>query len=330
MRKKLLLFSLIPLLNACFPEDELLPPEPVLEQVGRLDLMPGQGGDYQNILFYDLSENRISGAIRRDEFDLVLQMNGSEISGYLNSASLVSMASTGTWQLRKQFVADSFDFEFENAANFLSQGKLGRKIPKSPGLSEVLLLNLGRDLNGNRRGFKALQMERTQVELILRWQKLDGSDSDSLSIALATQEQNLYVALEQKSVKKPQPPHEEWDLYFGRYMERLFDGRDTLDYSVVGTLSNPTAVETANWIDSTLAFEELQLSDLQEQSFSRRQNHIGHDWKSFDIDANLFSVNSYRYLAIKRDNGEWYKFSFSSFYGQSGEKGVASFRYLVF
>ena len=130
-----------------------------------------------------------------------------------------------------------------------------------------------------------------------------------------------------------EPPKEEWDLYFTKYMERLWDGTDTLDYSVTGCLINPHQVtaylDSVSYRDTTFKYEDLTLEDVNENLLTTRQDIIGHDWKYYSIDAGAYSVYDFKNYFVKDVADQIYRLHFTGFYDNEGHKGGVTFEYLA-
>ena len=61
---------------------------------------------------------------------------------------------------------------------------------------------------------------------------------------------------------------------------------------------------------------------------SNHKDVTGFDWKKYDIDKNLYTVDSrYNYI-VKTKSDSYYKLRFLDFYSASGIKGSPKFEFL--
>ena len=121
-----------------------------------------------------------------------------------------------------------------------------------------------------------------------------------------------------------EPGRDLWDLRFSQYGSVLYtdDGVPT-PYYVRGVLLNRNGVIAA--LDTINDFADITIENLPEYSFSQREDIIGYEWKSVEIDeisnTAVYTVNP-DFIYIIRDIEEfYYKLRFISFYNDQGEKG---------
>jgi len=125
-------------------------------------------------------------------------------------------------------------------------------------------------------------------------------------------------------VLQVEPDKDIWDLQFTQYGSIIFtdDGIPT-PYYVRGVLLNRNRVAAA--VDSLNSFADITIKDVAGYSFSTREDIIGYEWKSVEVDVNsntaVYTVNT-DYTYIIRDTEEFYhKLRFISYYNDLGEKG---------
>jgi hypothetical protein len=84
---------------------------------------------------------------------------------------------------------------------------------------------------------------------------------------------------------------------------------------------NTTAVE----LDSAI-FTQLKYERIAGLNFSKAANTIGYLWKTFDLEANKYSIEPNCYV-VKDAEGSYWKMEFLDFYNDAGIKGYPKFRY---
>ena len=321
-------------LLACEKDDPLLPGRFLTDQIGQADLFSRNGVDYQRQLYYDLSSNQVVRSNQRDAWDVAIGCNLDDPNLYVNPATNLAVAATGSTDFYGSYSPSDYAFRFERAERFFERGWIAEDFVGGAAGQEVFILNLGRSLNNQRRGFKLLQVLSIEPDAYnLRIANLDHSDLQEVRVEVDSRYNFVYLSLERPdSTMLLEPPREEWDLYFSRYMERLYDGSDTLDYSVTGCLINPfntTAYyDQESSEDSTISYASLRLEDVVESMLTDRQNVIGHDWKYFDLDAGSYQMESQKNYFVRDGNNVTYRLRFTGFYSNDGRKGAISFEYL--
>ena len=331
--KKIILALSLSLLLACEKNEEPLPGTFITEQIGEADLFSENNIDYQKQLYFDLSTNSLKAENKRNVWDIALSADPSAPNLFVNSAMLQSVAATGVFDFNQTLNSADFDFSFERAASCYFKGFMQQDFSANQPAGQVFIINLGRDFASNKRGFKKLQIVAfNQGSYTLKVANLDNSQLQEVSLETTLTYNYQFISLSSPdSLLSLEPPKAEWDFHFTRYMERLFDGTDTLDYSVTGVLLNPYFTE-AYLVDSALSnsksFSQLNLNDVQATSFLSRSNAIGYAWKNYSLNTTSFTVNTSLYYFVKDVNGKVYRLRFTGFYTSSGRKGAVRFEFL--
>ena len=322
------------LLMACEKEEELLPGRFLTDQIGQADMYSRNGVDYQMQLYFDMSSGSLKASNRRDAWDLALGCDMDRPNAFVNPAMSISLAATGSTDFSQLFNTGDYDFQYERARHFFTRGWISDDLSQGHSGQQVYLINLGRTLDNQSRGFKKLQVVSLDEKgYNLKVADLDNSNLSEVRIDVNPAYNHQYISLENPdSILTLEPPTQEWDLHFTKYMERLYDGSDTLDYSVTGCLINPSQTvayfDTISSLDSTISYNSLRIEDVDESQLSNRQDVLGHEWKYFDLDAGAYLVRSNRNFFIRDNTGTTYRMRFTGFYDNEGNKGSVTFEYL--
>lgn len=330
--KKLPLIFLSLCCWAC-ADEEALPGTFITEQIEEADLYSAGGVDYQRQLYFDLSSNQLKAQNRRDAWDIALSAQKGKPNLFVNPAMLVSVAGTGSRDFSQRFDPNDYKFEYERADVFYERGQIMKRWQNPAQASEVFLINRGRNFENQERGYQKLQcLAYENGQYRLRLADLDNSNQKELTLTLDDRFNYQFVNLDHPdSLLSLEPPKAEWDLLFSRYMERLFDGSDTLDYSVTGVLTNPygtAAYAVDSSLSDSLPFSRLSLAEVEPDRFQQGPAAIGHDWKRFDLDAGVFTVDPKRYFFVRDAGEQIYRLRFTGFYSDEGRKGAVRFEYL--
>ena len=122
----------------------------------------------------------------------------------------------------------------------------------------------------------------------------------------------------------------DWDLCFSQYTEfNVFPpGGNTNSeplptYRVVGVLQN---LHVSVAVDTTNNFSDITIQDvINNYDFTYNFNGIGYEWKSYNLQSGLYSIDSPVYI-IKTSDLDYYKLLFLDFYNDEGEKGAPMFQ----
>lgn len=323
-----LFFSLV----ACEPEEELRPGLFVSDQIGQMDMVSADGIDYQYEAYFDLSSNSMKAKNPRDAWDLAFSADPHNPNIYVNSAQFMRVAATGSLNFDSVYTANDFDFEFERVYRFYQRGWMSDALQDPKG--QVFLIDRGQDLQGRKRGYYKLQIQAySNGTYQLHFANLDGANMQVLNVETQADYNYQFLSLANPdSLLSLEPPKDEWDLHVCKYMERLWDGSDTLDYSVTGVLINSKSAlayrDTLLSADSTLSFGDIQASDIQHHQLKPKTEAIGHEWKYYDLDEGTYLVRNRWIYFVQDAEGTIYRLRFIGFYGAEGQKGNVSFEYL--
>ena len=61
-------------------------------------------------------------------------------------------------------------------------------------------------------------------------------------------------------------------------------------------------------------------------NFSNNQDQIGYNWKSYNLQNNLYVINDEWVYLIKDEEGRYFKMQFIDFYNDVGIKGYPKFK----
>lgn len=332
MNRYLIAFVGLLLFSSCEKEEEKLPGEYRYDMPGSANLVSENGVDYQMQVYFDLSSGENKGENKRDVWDLALGCNYPNL--FTNPGMLAKVASTGNSDFEATYDPDNFQFDHERSGHYFRKGRMMRDWEGNTFDDQVFIIDLGKTMNNKSRGYKLFQMVAYDGNsYTIRFSNLDHSDEKELSVPVNTAFNHVYISFDfPEEILNLEPAKEEWDLLFTKYMERLYDGEDTLDYSVTGALINPYNTmgyfHEESYADSTWGYSDLSIEDVEANRYSTRTDVIGHDWKYYDLDVGGYSVQKDKCFFVKDSEELNYRFHFTGFYDTNGNKGGISFEYL--
>ena len=118
-----------------------------------------------------------------------------------------------------------------------------------------------------------------------------------------------------------QPPSNYWDLLFTQYTH-LYSDTTTPAYLVTGVVLNSEVLVAE---DNSFSFEEINYSMIDQLNFTSNKDAIGFDWKEYNFDAGIYTVNSNFNYIIKDRQQRYFKLRFTDFYNSNGDKGCPTF-----
>lgn len=152
-----------------------------------------------------------------------------------------------------------------------------------------------------------------------KYANIDGSDevSEVLEVNDYLDKMFVYYSLTEQQVIDREPPMNEWDILFSRYMGTTFDpdGNPT-PYLVTGVLNG--AETGANVFHPV----EEDYEDWEAAPMLYERSPIGHDWKTFNMETFEWQIQDELAYFVQTRDDEVYKLVFDYFDGMaSGEIG---------
>lgn len=152
-----------------------------------------------------------------------------------------------------------------------------------------------------------------------RYAHLDGSGEVTKTISKADHAGNMlaYFSFETGETVDVEPSGG-FDLLFCRYYALLHQGGDSVQYLVTGILSAAgVEVAEANHVDpATVQFQDFA------DSLSSHLEIIGHDWKSFDLNAFEWILPEDLVYFVKTQDDRVWKIRFMEFLGSSSGAAI--------
>lgn len=319
------------LVNSCFEEDQPVPPYVPPYDVESVAL-PGSLYSYQT--YYDLDRVQITGEVENSSWALGFECSPGSYHIRVNSAAYWGIARTGSTRMEDIFDETSdLRWMTDKSDGSPDSTAVGQWVKFEGGdtiyTGEIMLIG---QFNGiSYDPVKKLRFFHIDDSTYQFETGDPGSDSyDTVTVNRNPAYQLMHYSIIEDQVFALEPPVEDWDLVFCQYQTILYT-EDSIraPYYVRGVLTNPSRVEIA--LDTVRSFVVIDHSLAQDYTYSDKQDAIGHDWKSVDVDESSNSAEyrvrpGYTYL-IRVDGQNYYKLRFKSYYNESGLKGYASFEY---
>ncbi len=324
---------LLTVLTSCMDkvkEDDPLPTYPIPEgiKIGGADL----GSDYSNRVYYQLSSNLAVKTITNSDYDLAFENAETGWHILLNSSRFMKAGSSGTKDFGSVSSPSGIPLTFDNSSGDLDSTAVGNwadfSVVPPFFYKEVYVIDMGLDQLGTPLGYKKTIFEELSDNIYsVRFANLDGTDDFTLQVPKVDDRNYIGLSFENEgTVIDFEPPTQNWDILFGQYTTLLFAEGEPYPYLVRGVLLNTAGTE-AYLYGGEKTFVDIEIDDVETNQFSTQQDVIGHEWKRYNLEEGVYTVNTKLVYFIKSFDGSVYKLHFLSYYNTNGETGYPKFEF---
>ncbi len=316
----LALGALAILFAGCIPEEDPITP---YNRGNATETVVEMGSDYRYQSFFDVETNSIVKSNLITDWDLGFRCDAGGNHIVLNSAKIVAVADMGPVDFASvkssaglAWLHDRPSGEWDSTAIGEWWKEEGEGIVSK---GHVYVVDKGYGPDGKALGYaKMTVVAATDAAYTVRIAKLNNSEERTIEIPRDTTRNIMGLSLSDGGkVFDVEPPKDEWDLLFTRYVHVFYEPEFT-PYSVTGILLNRHATRAA--VDTARTFTEVTSETATSYDFTGRLDVIGYDWKTFDLDQGVYTVDSPVYI-LQDGKGFYYKLHLLDFYSQTGEKG---------
>lgn len=273
------------------------------------------GDKYEQRIFYSLVNREIVASHSKMDWCLRMEPTGDGVDAVLNSSRTMRLARTGLNEFRADWTEEetlALDWRID-APNGYPADSTERRL----GLGEVVLINLGYGLENDPLGLCQMQVTALDDNAIeVHIAALDGTESAIVTVPWTANEPHGYVSLLERASPEIEPPGHTWELLLTQYSE-LLEGE--IPYQVTGILTPSEGVLVIDYSD--LTWEDALTRDWSGDVFSQDWNAIGYDWKYFDLNEGVYSIDPNRIFGIKTSEGREFQLRILDFYDAIGNKG---------
>tara|TARA_B100000700_G_scaffold301696_1_gene371210 strand:+ start:244 stop:1221 length:978 start_codon:yes stop_codon:yes gene_type:complete len=277
--------------------------------------------DYKNQVFYNFKNNSVVSDNIKTDWDLGFVMHNNQDFIVLNSSTFMQVALVNTVGFEEIININNLEWQWDNPSGI----EYGTEISCESTSNNIYIIDRGYLLNGNKRGYKKLMIQEVTNDYYkIRYADLDNSGDTVIQINKENESSFISYSFNIDDKTSVFPQSDTWDLVFTQYTD-FFSDTTTPAYLVTGVLTNYlnnilVALDTIN------EFEQITIEMINNYNFSNKQNEIGYNWKSFDLENNLYSINSSMIYIIRDVDGRYFKMRFIDFYNDFGEKGYPQFQ----
>jgi hypothetical protein len=291
---------------------------PVLQQ-GTFITQIEMSSDYRYRTYYDLESDSVVARHRKRDWDLGFASAEGDSRIRLNSSKLMSV-----------YRIDGVPFE--DVAAVQGEGPLYDRADGTEAALDawqsgdgVYVINRGYDAEVNDMGQVKIELlSMDAAGFTLRYAVLGSSEITEVTVPKDATV-NMVMFSFDEGVQNLEPPKEDWDILFTHYtlfFDELF-GQTNIQYLVAGALINPYLVEAQD-LDLT-DFDAIDATYIQSVELTSEEDVIGYDWKEFTLIGESYSILDNAFV-IQTVEGNDYKFQFTNFLDENGERGAPTFQ----
>ena len=273
--------------------------------------------NYQMQVYFDLYNNNLISENLRTDWDLAFESNPNGWRININSSKFMQV-----WEVDNQSYNSPLDL-----SNAIWRWDHQSGSPDSTAVGDYrnkesfYVIDRGYNNDNSQIGYKKLNVESVNSDsYTIRLANIEGSIDTIIEIPKNLANEKIYFSFNDYSIKDIEPSH--WDLLFTTYTH-LFSSN--FPYLVSGVLTNTSHVKVVK--DTTYHFDDISFENIKNFDFSTDQNIIGYDWKSYDLNTGVFTINSSINYIIETNSQKYFKLRFLDFYNENGTKGYPKFEY---
>lgn len=313
---------LVPFLQSCLPSDKLVaPPEPGSSK--RMQVLVGSTYDRQ--VFVDLTTLDTVLTVPLDSWNLCVSSRSDDHTIRLNMGLVASAQDAGDVPFDDVREAPATEARYDQPTGRTDSMAIGIWWnADGNGDGHVYVIHLGYDTKGKDLGFRKIQLLSAALDhIVLRAATLDGSSDTTITVAKDPLRRTTGIRLAPTvQVVTHEPPADTWDIVFTRYTHIFWEPAFT-PYAVTGALVNTTRLETAK--TRKTPFAAIDRAAAEAMTFTKDRDGIGYSWKSYDLNAGTYTIDTTTTYVIHDVYGQYTKLRFLDFYDSQGRTGAPLF-----
>lgn len=280
------------------------------------------GNNYEQQIWVDFESGEVVAQQNRYSWDIAFEGSGEHGWVFLNGAKLVRAAySSQTWENTTS--ANGLDFKIDVSSGNTDSLAIGDWKSQQ----KIIVIDKGYTEKGLSAGYTKLQMISTNDgKYTFRYSDLNGANEKTVEVPMDEEYFSIMYSLVDHQILTHQPKINTYDVWFTQYATVLYEGGiSPLNYLVNGALINTSKVEAQYLGENN--FDEIDEKILQDIQWSKQQDIIGYDWKTYNFNTGIYDVDMKKVYLLKDRKGFYYKLHFIDFYTTSGEKGAPKVEY---
>jgi hypothetical protein len=297
-------------------------PAPAYNRGDALTVEIEMTSNYKNQVWYSLSENKVVSANLKSDWDLAFESSVAGTHVLLNGSK--SMRAFRTNHTSLAMVNDTAGLEAGGKADTPGGNLDSTAIGNWQANNNVYIINRGYDETGHLQGFYKLKINSVSGSVFtIEYGDVFGTQVYQQAVVKDPAYNVINFSFSTGQQANFEPEKTKFDLCFTQYTH--FFTNPFQYYLVTGVLNNSYNTRITKLTDR--AFADITINDTLGRVFNTERNAIGYEWKSFDLNTNLYTVNSAICYIIRDSKGFYYKLHFVDFYNAAGVKGYPKFEF---
>lgn len=315
MKKIILLLTLSLFMVSCLKE-ELAIKKPESSQTDSHVETLVVGSDYNDQLYYSLENQETVLLSNRESWDLAFETGADGFRVWMNSALMGGMkvlSSTNFVDVTTDNTTSwGYDaFTMNPDSTFIGDWRVDT--------DKMYLLFRGNNTSGVSLGkykFKILSV--TPTEYTIEYCKLDQTVPTQVTVTKNDDYSfSLFSFATGTQISTGIPPKTSFDFVLRTFTYVYPDG---MPYLVLGCMLNNYNTKAVKFHSDN--FAGITYEDALAKEYKSNVDVIGFDWKTYNFDTYLYTVNTSSVFIIKNQNNRYFKFRFLDFYDEFGVKGA--------
>lgn len=313
------LIAIVVFISSCHKDEKPIAPHPPGDD---LQTQITLGRLYEDQVWFDLESNTEVSRNKKTIWDLAFECRPEGKHITLNSANNMRAALSGITDIGIVIDTNGMQFKWDEASGNLDSTAIGDWTQNN----EIYVIDGGTDEVGNHRGMYKLFID-SLIDSTFYFRFAGWTDTEWTSASVQKEGEYFfaYFSFNTNEQLRVAPPKATWDFVFTQYTYAFYELNPPIPYLVTGVLLNPRNALSAKVFDQP--FAEINLNNSQQYPFNSRQDNVGFDWKTFDLNAGYYTVHSNQNYVITTHSGKLYKMHFLDWYNSNGVKGTATIEY---
>jgi hypothetical protein len=297
-------------------------PAPAFDRGDVITNQVDMGSTYKSQIWFSLSENRIISGNFKSDWDLAFEAGAAGNHIMLNGSKGMKVYKTSHTDLSQ--VTDTLGLGSNSKADAPS-GKLDSTAFNGwESGNTVYVIDRGYDESGLHQGFYKMKLTAaTASSFTFDYGDIFGTLISQGTVNKQADYNFVMYSFTTGHEAYIEPKKTDYDLCFTVYTH--FFTNPFMYYQVTGVLQNQYDTRVINLKDKP--FADIVLGDTTGRAFSANRNSIGYEWKVFNLNTNLYTIDPTHCYIIHDNKGFYYKLHFIDFYNTSGIKGVPKFEF---
>ena len=294
-----------------------------ISQPGELiEIQVEMESDYKNQIWFSLNDSKVISSNFKTDWDLTFECSANGYHVMLNGSKSMKCYKTNYSNLSE--VSDTSGIGSLGKADMPSGNLDSTALGNWVADNKVYVINRGYNEKGLLMGYyKFKLLSVTATEFTFEYAEIKSGKVVQGTVTKDNAYSFIAYSFTTDQQIKVEPKKDAYDLCFTQYTHIFVDPFQY--YLVTGALSNSYKTRIIRLTDKS--FSDITIADTLGRTFSTRRDRIGYDWKDFNLNTNIYTVNPKICYIISDSKNFFYKLHFIDFVNNTGTKGYPKFQF---